>query len=98
MTIQQEELLALLTEKIEEFVVGRKVQPNALFISIEHVEILSQVDSEVLYQNLSAIDCLIAVPQSPMLQGYDLPLAALLPVIVTKSQREKSNLLLRKDL
>lgn len=98
MTERQADILALLVQKIEEFKIGRKIAPNAVLISLDHVELLSELSGEVLQEKLPGIDCLVPVPESPAFQGYDLPLPALLPVIATKSQREKINSLLSGNL
>lgn len=95
--MKAQELLELLVKKAKGFKSGRKVEPNAIFVSLEHLQLISQINRNEFKKRLPQIDLLIPVPECATLQEFDLPLPALLPVVVMKTQRERADKLLEKD-
>ena len=90
MTRRQERCLLMLARKVKEFRLGRNIDPNAMLISIDEIDIIGEIDRDLLQKQIPEISCFIPAPRSPALRGYDLPLPILLPEVVTKSQRERN--------
>ncbi len=93
-----EKLLGLLVKKVKAFKVGRKIEPNAILMSLEQLHLVSEIDRDEFKKKLPTVDLLIPVPECAALQEFDLPLPALLPVVVMKTQSERTEKLLGKDL